>query len=75
MACRYHNHANYAGFHRADRSPVPKVLALPGDFRGDDLDVIAALQGFSDRNSLEFRRDPAWLLLEARRGVALDCRP
>ncbi len=33
------------------------LLALQGDFRGDvNLDVIGALQGFSDRNSLGFRR-------------------
>ena len=56
--CRYHNHANYGGFHRADRSPAPKVVSLQGDFRGDtELDVVAALQGFSDSNGLEFRRE------------------
>ena len=52
---RYHNHANYPGFHRPDREPPVKVVSLQGDFRTSDLDVIPALRTYCDEHKLEFR--------------------
>jgi hypothetical protein len=51
----YHNHANYANFHRADRSPPVRVLALQGDYHSRDSDIFPMLEEYCEKNNLTFR--------------------
>jgi hypothetical protein len=51
----YHNHANFANLHRADRTPPVKVLALQGDYHSHDSDIFPMLEDYCKKNKLKFR--------------------
>jgi len=51
----YHNHANYASFHRPDRTAPVKVIALQGDYHSKDSDVFPMLEQYCEERKLTFR--------------------